>query len=243
VAGKPEQSAGSGEPANPRSKGAGPASPRVELHRHPERARYDRGTIDAILDEALICHLGVVVEGEPLVLPTGFGRVGDTLYLHGAASNRSLAAALDGVCITVTLVDGLVLARSAFGHSMNFRSVVVRGRARAVTDPGERRAALVAVVEHGIPGRWAEVREPSAKELDTTTVIAVDMTECSAKVRTGPPLDPTADRRLPVWAGEVPLRVVAGGPRPDPHLVEGIDLPPSVVQALRRFPGPTPTGA
>jgi len=221
----------------------GPASPRVQLHRHPERARYDRETVDAILDEALICHLGVVVDGEPLVLPTGFGRVGDTLYLHGAATNRSLAAALDGVCITVTHVDGLVLARSAFGHSMNFRSVVVRGRARAVTDPEERRAALMAVVEHGIPGRWAEVRQPSAKEIEITTVIAVDLAECSAKVRSGPPLDPVADHHLPVWAGEVPLRLVAGAPRPDPQLAEGIDLPPSVAEVRRRFPGPTPAGA
>jgi hypothetical protein len=222
---------------------AGPASPRVQLHRHPERARYDRETIDAILDEALICHLGVVIDGEPLVLPTGFGRVDDTLYLHGATTNRSLAAALDGVCITVTHVDGLVLARSAFGHSMNFRSVVVRGRARAVTDPEERRAALVAVVEHGIPGRWAEVRQPSAKEIESTTVIAVDLTECSAKVRTGPPLDPVSDHGLPVWAGEIPLRLVAGAPRPDPHLSEGIDEPPSVTEVLRRFPGPAPAGA
>jgi nitroimidazol reductase NimA-like FMN-containing flavoprotein (pyridoxamine 5'-phosphate oxidase superfamily) len=144
---------------------AGPASPRVQVRRHPERGRYDRETIDAILDEALICHLGVVIDGDPLVLPTGFGRIGDTLYLHGAATNRSLAAALDGVCITVTHVDGLVLARSAFGHSMNFRSVVVRGRARAVADLEERRAALVAVVEHGIPGRWAEVRHGPGRVL------------------------------------------------------------------------------
>jgi hypothetical protein len=156
--------------------------------------------------------------------------VDDTLYLHGAATNRSLAAALDGVCITVTHVDGLVLARSASGHSMNFRSVVVRGHARAVTDPEERRAALVAVVEHGIPGRWAEVRPPSAKEIESTTVVAVDLAECS-------------DRGLRVWAGEIPLRLVAGAPRPDPHLSEGIDEPASVTEVLRRFPGPAPAGA
>ena len=185
----------------------------------------------------------MVIDGEPLVLPTGFGRVDDTLYLHGAATNRSLAAALDGVCITVTHVDGLVLARSASGHSMNFRSVVVRGHARAVTDPEERRAALVAVVEHGIPGRWAEVRPPSAKEIESTTVVAVDLAECSAKVRTGPPLDPVSDRGLRVWAGEIPLRLVAGAPRPDPHLSEGIDEPASVTEVLRRFPGPAPAGA
>ena len=252
MSGEPERSGGGGGAAGPRSASAGsppprspsatPASPRVQLHRHPERARYDRETIDAILDEALICHLGVVVGGEPLVLPTGFGRVGDTLYLHGAAANGSLAAALEGVCITVTHVDGLVLARSAFSHSMNFRSVVVRGRARAVTDPEERLAGLRAVVEHFIPGRWAEVRQPSPKELQTTIVIAVDLAECSAKVRSGPPLDPASDRKLAVWAGEVPLRLVACPPRPASDLLEGIDSPPSVAAVLRRFPG-TSTGA
>ena len=147
--------------ATPRRPGeGGPASPRVEVRRHPDRARYDRATIDAILDAALICHLGVVVDGEPLVLPTGFGRLGDTLYLHGATANRSLAAALEGACVTVTHLDGLVMARSAFGHSMNYRSAVVRGRARAVTDPVEKRAGLRAVVEHALPGRWDEVRQP-----------------------------------------------------------------------------------
>ena len=221
-----------------RSAQAGPASPRVEVRRHPERARYDRATIDAILDGALICHLGVVVEGEPLVLPTGFGRVGETLYLHGAASNRSLAAALEGACVTVTHVDGLVMARSAFGHSMNYRSVVVRGRARAVTDPEERRAALRAVVEQAIPGRWDEVRPPTPRELETTAVIALDLAECSAKVRSGPPLDPASDRPPGVWAGVVPLQMVAGAPRPDPDLGEGIDEPPSVGRVRRRFPPP-----
>ena len=214
----------------------GPASPRVEVRRHSERARYDRATIDAILDEALICHLGVVVEGEPLVLPTGFGRIADTLYLHGAASNRSLAAALEGTCVTVTHLDGLVMARSASGHSMNYRSVVVRGRARAVTDPVERRAGLRAVVEHAIPGRWDEVRQPSPREMEATAVIALDLAECSAKVRSGPPLDPAADRPPGVWAGVVPLRMVAGAPLPDPDLGEGIDEAPSVSRVRRRFP-------
>ena len=191
--------------ATPRRSGeGGPASRRVEVRRHPDRARYDRATIDAILDEALICHLGVIVDGEPLVLPTGFGRLGDTLYLHGAAANRSLAAALEGACVTVTHVDGLVLARSAFGHSMNYRSVVVRGRARAVTDPVERRDGLRAVVEHALPGRWDEVRQPSPREMDATAVIALDLAECSAKVRTGPPLDPASD--LPRGSGRVRSR-------------------------------------
>ncbi len=218
---------------------AGPASARVEVHRHAERARYDRAAIDAILDEGLVCHLGVIVDGEPLVLPTAYGRVGGTLYLHGAAANRSLQAALEGACVTVTHLDGLVLARSAPGHSMNYRSVVVRGRARAVTDPDERREALRAVVEHLVPGRWEEVREPSARELESTQVVAVDLTECSAKVRTGPPLDPVSDRSLPPWAGEVPLRTMAGAPRPDPHLGAGIPEPPSVAAIGRRFPSHT----
>jgi nitroimidazol reductase NimA-like FMN-containing flavoprotein (pyridoxamine 5'-phosphate oxidase superfamily) len=215
---------------------AGPASPRVQVRRHADRARYDRATIHAILDAALICHVGVIVDGEPLVLPTGFGRDGDTLYLHGAAANRSLQAALQGVCVTVTHLDGLVLARSAFGHSMNYRSVVVRGRARPVTDPEERGRALRAVVEHLVPGRWAEVRQPSPKELEATAVIAVDLAECSAKVRTGPPLDPASDRALPVWAGEIPLRTVAEPPLPDVDLGAGIGQPPSVTAIRRRFP-------
>ncbi|MGA9112185.1 MAG: pyridoxamine 5'-phosphate oxidase family protein [Candidatus Dormiibacterota bacterium] len=219
-----------------RSGEGGPASPRVEVRRHAERARYDRATIDAILDEALICHLGVVVDGEPLVLPTGFGRLGDILYLHGAAANRSLAAALEGACVTVTHLDGLVLARSASGHSMNYRSVVVRGRARAVTDPVERRDGLRAVVEHALPGRWDEVRQPSPREMDATAVIALDLAECSAKVRSGPPLDPASDRPPGIWAGEVPLRMVAGAPRPDPDLGEGVVEAPSVGRMRRRFP-------
>ena len=229
-------------PTTRRSGENGPASPRVEVRRHPERARYDRATIDAILDEALICHLGVVVEGEPLVLPTGFGRVGDTLYLHGAAANRSLAAALEGACVTVTHLDGLVLARSASGHSMNYRSVVVRGRARAVTDPVERRDGLRAVVEHALPGRWDEVRQPSPREMDATAVIALDLAECSAKVRSGPPLDPASDRPPGIWAGEVPLRMVAGAPRPDPDLADGVDEAPSVSRVRRRFPAPPDDG-
>ena len=229
-----------GAPELPAANSA-PASPRVEVRRHPDRARYDRASIDAILDAALVCHVGVVVDGEPVVLPTGFGRAGDTLYLHGAAANRTLRAALEGVCVTVTHLDGLVLARSAFGHSMNYRSVVVRGRARAVTDPEERRNALRVVMDHLLPGRWDEVRQPSDKELETTAVIAVDLADCSAKVRSGPPLDPASDRRLPSWAGEVPLRLVAGTPLPDPALRPGIGESPSVAAVGRRFPGFPPS--
>ncbi len=221
---------------------AGPATPRVKIRRHAERARYDRATVDAILDSALVCHLGVVVDGEPLVLPTGFGRVGDTVYLHGAAGNASLHAALGGACLTVTHVDGLVLARSLNGHSMNFRSVVVRGRGRLVTDPQERLVAMRAIVEHAVPGRWDEARAPSERELAATAIVAIPLAEVSAKVRTGPPLDPESDRALPVWAGELPLRLVADAPRPDPGLAAGIAEPPSVAGLRRKFAPPAPAG-
>jgi nitroimidazol reductase NimA-like FMN-containing flavoprotein (pyridoxamine 5'-phosphate oxidase superfamily) len=221
----------------------GPATPRVRLRRHAERAHYDRATIDAILDSALVCHLGVVVDGEPLVLPTGFGRVGDTLYLHGAAANAGLRAALTGACLTVTHVDGLVMARSLNGHSMNFRSVVVRGRGRLVTDPQERLVALRSIVEHAVPGRWDEAREPSARELAATAIVAIPLAEVSAKVRTGPPQDPEDDRALPVWAGELPLRLVADAPMPDPGLAAGIPEPPSLAGLRRRFAPPAPAGS
>jgi nitroimidazol reductase NimA-like FMN-containing flavoprotein (pyridoxamine 5'-phosphate oxidase superfamily) len=218
--------------------GAGPVSARVRVRRHADRGRYDAATVEAILDAALICHVGVVEDGQPLVLPTGFGRAGRTLYLHGAVANRSLRLALEGVCVTVTLLDGLVLARSVFSHSMNYRSVVVRGRARPVTDPAEKLAALRAITEHLVPGRWAEVRTPSPTELAATAVIALDMEECSAKVRSGPPRDEAPDRSLPVWAGEVPLHLVAGSPRRDEHVSTGIAEPPSVAAARGRFAAP-----
>ncbi|HYA00532.1 MAG TPA: pyridoxamine 5'-phosphate oxidase family protein [Candidatus Binatia bacterium] len=211
------------------------ASARVRVRRHADRARYDTETIREILDGALICHIGVIVDGAPVVLPTGFGRIGDTLYLHGATSNSHLAAALHGVCITATHVDGLVLARSASGHSMNFRSAVVMGRGRPVTDPAEKRAALRAVVEHAIPGRWTETRQPSDQEIEGTAVVAVELTEASAKVRTGPPMDSASDQALPWWAGEVPLRLVAGAPLEDPQLAAGIPEPDSVAAFRRRF--------
>lgn len=213
-------------------------SPRVRVRRHADRARYDRRTIDAILDQALICHLGVVVDGEPMVLPTGFCRRGDVLYLHGAPANRSLRAALGGACVTVTHLDGLVLARSAMNHSMNYRSAVVVGRARLVEDADEKRAALIAVVEHLVPGRSAEVRGMSDGEMARTMVVALDLGECSAKVRAGPPVDDEADLILPVWAGVVPLRIVAGPTQPacgaDPDLPE----PASVAAIHARFPAP-----
>jgi nitroimidazol reductase NimA-like FMN-containing flavoprotein (pyridoxamine 5'-phosphate oxidase superfamily) len=194
-----------------------------------ERGVYDPATIEALLDEALICHVGVVVDGAPVVLPTVHARRDRTLYLHGARANAMLRAA-DGaeVCVTATLVDGLVLARSAFHHSVNYRSVVVRGRGRAVTDPAEQRSAMEAIVEHVAPGRSAETRAPSEAELRATLTLAVPLEEASAKVRTGPPIDEPEDHALPHWAGVLPLTVVAGAPRPDPDLPADRPVPPSV---------------
>jgi len=208
----------------------------MRVRRHPERARYDRAAVDAILDEAVICHVGVVADGEPLVLPTLFARAGDTLYLHGAVLNRSLRAALEGVCVTVSLVDGVVLARTGPNHSINYRSVVVRGRGRLVTDPDEKRRALEAVLDHAVPGRGAEVAPLTEGDLNSTAVVAIEIAEFSAKVRSGPPLDNAADLGSPVWAGEVPLRMVAGAAVPDPGVAPGTHPSASVAGLQRRFP-------
>jgi nitroimidazol reductase NimA-like FMN-containing flavoprotein (pyridoxamine 5'-phosphate oxidase superfamily) len=194
------------------------------VKRHPERGAYDRATIDSILDEALICHLGFVVEGRPFVIPTIHARDGDTLYVHGSPASRMLRAAKEGVdiCVTVTLLDGLVLARSVYNHSMNYRSVVVLGRAREVTDRDEKLRAMQRVVEHVVPGRWNDARRPSDGEIKGTTILALALDEASAKVRSGPPTDDDADLGLPVWAGVIPLGVEPGDPVPD----SGIDGPP-----------------
>ena len=203
--------------------------PRVRVHRRPDRGHYDRATIHAILDEALICHVGFVVDEQPYVIPTIHGRHGDRLFLHGSTASRMLRALSGGVrvCVTATLVDGLVLARSAFDHSMNYRSVVVLGAARMVED--ERRMdALRAISEHVMPGRWDEIRQPNEKELKQTTVLELPLETASAKVRTGPPKDDPADLSLPVWAGVVPLRLVVGEPVPDPALSDGVPVPEHV---------------
>src|SRR5213594_2781402 len=178
-------------------------TPRTRVRRLPNRASYDRTTIHAILDEGLVCHLGFVHDGQPFVLPTTYARVDDALYLHGSAASRMLRGLRDGipVCVTVTLLDGLVYARSAFHHSMNYRSVVILGTATEVREPAERLAALEAIVEHVVPGRWHEVRPPSAQELKATMVLRVPIAEASAKVRTGGPLDDADDMGLPCWAG------------------------------------------
>lgn len=208
---------------------------RTTVKRLPERGRYDRAVVDAILDEALTCHLGFVVDGQPFVIPTIHARLGATLYVHGSAASRMLRAAKAGppVCVTVTLVDGLVMARSAFHHSMNYRSVVVLGPAREVTDPEEKTAALRAVVEHVAAGRWDEVRWPNELELKATTVLALAIDEASAKVRAGGPKDDEEDYALDCWAGVIPLRLTAAAPVPDERLKTGVQ-PSPVVTGWRR---------
>src|SRR2546422_4830562 len=190
---------------------------RTTVRRLPPRGVYDRAAVFAILDEALVCHVGFARDGQPFVIPTIFARVEDRLYLHGSAASRMLGALAEGidVCVTVTLLDGLVLARSAFHHSMNYRSVVVLGVAAAVTDAAERLSALEAIVEHAAPGRWDQVRRPNDRELKATMVLRLPIVEASAKVRTGPPLGDGEDLGGPCWAGHVPLRLVALAPVPD----------------------------
>ena len=200
---------------------------RTTLKRLPARGFYDHELVFKILDEGFICHIGFNVDGRPVVIPTGYARVGEKLYVHGSQASRMLRTLKTGVdaCVTVTLVDGLVLARSAFHHSINYRSVVIFGKAKLVENVQEKLAALVAFSEHVVRGRWDDVREPTEQELKATTVLSLELTEVSAKVRTGPPLDDEEDYELPIWAGVVPLRVVAGEPIPDPRLPSGIAAP------------------
>jgi len=201
---------------------------RTRLRRLPERGAYDRDTVHAILDEGFICHVGFVADGHPQVIPTGYARVGETLYLHGSTGSRLGLRPGADVCVTVTLLDGIVLARSAFHHSMNYRSVVVLGRTRPVTDLGEKEAALNALVEHIVPGRGAMVRGPSRRELAATVVLALPLAEVSAKVRTGPAKDEEEDYELPIWAGLLPLGLAVGTPEPDPLLAEDLAVPAHV---------------
>jgi nitroimidazol reductase NimA-like FMN-containing flavoprotein (pyridoxamine 5'-phosphate oxidase superfamily) len=205
-------------------------SERARVRRAPARADYDRAMIDAILDEALVAHLGFAVDDQPYVIPTLHARIGDAVYVHGSAASRMVTMLGAGLpaCLTVTLLDGLVLARSAFNHSMNYRSVVVLGRARFVEGPDERAAALEAFTERLIPGRWDEVRPPSRQELKGTRVLALSLDEASAKLRAGGPVDDADDYERDTWAGVVPLRLTAGAPEPDPRLRDGIAVPPSV---------------
>ena len=204
-----------------------PQTARTTLKRLPYRGSYDRELIDQILDEGFVCHVGFVVDGQPFVIPTGYARVGGKLFIHGSQASRMLRTLGKGidVCLTVTLIDGLVLARSAFHHSMNYRSVVVFGRATAVDDPEEKIVALRALSEHMIPGRWDDVRQPNEREVQLTTVLSLSLHEASAKVRTGPPLDDEEDYELPIWAGIIPLRIVADPPRGDMRSPTNIDAP------------------
>ncbi|HEX3202421.1 MAG TPA: pyridoxamine 5'-phosphate oxidase family protein [Actinomycetes bacterium] len=211
---------------------------RTQVRRLPERGAYDRATVHAILDEGFICHVGFVVDGQPYVVPTGYARIGETIYLHGSTGSRlGLRPGMD-VCVTVTLLDGIVLARSAFHHSMNFRSVMAIGRTRPVTDPAQKDAALRALVDHIVPGRGAAVRGGDRRELAATAVLALPLDEVSAKVRTGPPIDDEPDYALPIWAGVLPLRQVADPPVADDRLDPALAVPAHVAGWRR----PTPNG-
>jgi hypothetical protein len=198
---------------------------RTRLRRLPERGVYDRQTVHAILDEGFICHVAFTVDGQPFALPTAYARVGDTLYLHGSSGSRIGLRPGMPVCITVTLLEGVVLARAAFHHSFNYRSVMVLGRTRLVTDPREKDEALGALVEHIVPGRGADVRPGDRRELAATAVLSVPLDEVSAKVRRGNAVDEEEDYGLPVWAGVLPLAVVPGAPVPDPRLDPAIPVP------------------
>jgi nitroimidazol reductase NimA-like FMN-containing flavoprotein (pyridoxamine 5'-phosphate oxidase superfamily) len=199
---------------------------RTGLRRHRERGRTDRDDLYAVLDAGLICHLGVIADGAPRVLPTGYGRVDDTLYLHGSSANLTMAAAAGGqVCVTVTHLDGLVYARSVFSHSMNYRSAMIYGTARLLTEPAERLEALRVITEHLTPGQWAYARLPTARELSATSVLALPLAEASVKIRDGGPSDEPEDYELDVWAGVVPVGTSFGKPEPDPALRPGIAAP------------------
>lgn len=215
-------------PRSPRTQRSDAPSQRVRVRRLPERGAYDRAAIDAILDAGLVCHLGFVTDGQPFVIPTLHARIGDELYVHGSAASRAIRAAGGALraCATVTLLDGIVLARSVFEHSVNYRSVVVLGDARAVDEPEEKLAALEAFTEKLLPGRWSEARQPTRRELRATGVVALPLDEASAKIRDGGPEDgDTPDAELDVWAGVIPLVVRALDPRPTDDLKPGVPVP------------------
>jgi nitroimidazol reductase NimA-like FMN-containing flavoprotein (pyridoxamine 5'-phosphate oxidase superfamily) len=208
---------------------------RTRLRRLPKRGNFDRDTIYSILDEALICHVGFVVNGQPYVIPTGYGRIGDQLYIHGSSASRmvrSLAEGID-VCVTITLIDGLVIARSAFHHSVNYRSVVILGKAELVTDAEEKNLALEAITNHFVPDRWADVRWPNELELKATSVLRLPIKEASAKIRTGDPIDDEEDYEMDVWAGILPLKLKPGTPTDDARLNDSIQ-PPDYITNYKR---------
>lgn len=212
-----------------------PPTERTRVVREPHRGAYDRETIYAILDQGLVCHVGFSVDGQPYVIPTMYARVGDAVYFHGSAASRMLRNLSSGVpaCLTVTLPDGLVLARSVFNHSMNYRSVVTLGQAMLVNDPDEKRAALHGFTEKILPGRWNEARQPNEKELKATSILRLPLTEASAKTRVGPPQDDEEDYALRVWAGVIPLQMVAGAPIRDERCDTTIPTPEYAVNYRR----------
>jgi uncharacterized protein len=218
----------SSEPSNPAP------TPRTRVVREPQRAVYERDTVDQILDEAFLCHVGFVLDGQPFVIPTAYGRDGDLLYIHGSSASRMLRNLDRGipVCVTVTLLDGLVFARSVFNHSMNYRSVVILGTATLVDDPAEKLAALRALSEHIIPSRWDDSRQPNEQELKATSVLRLSISEFSAKVRIGPPVDDDEDYLFPTWAGVIPLAMTAGAAIPDERSQQ--DLPAYLKDYSRR---------
>jgi len=209
---------------------------RTRVLRESQLAVYDRAAVYQILDEGFICHIGFSVDGQPFVIPTSYGRSGDVLYVHGSAASRMLRSLSEGLpaCITVTLVEGLVLARSLFNHSMNYRSVVVLGTASVVDDPVEKVKALHALSEHIMAGRWMDARQPNARELKATIVLRVPIQEFSAKVRTGPPVDDEEDYGFPVWAGVLPLNLVPGEPIADSRVTNRQFVPKYVTEYFRK---------
>lgn len=211
---------------------------RTQVRRLPSRGAYDSETIFRILDEGFLCHVGFVADGQPFVIPTGYARSGDTLYIHGSAASRMLRTLAGGVqvCVTVTLLDGLVLARSAFHHSMNYRSVVILGHAVPVEEREGKMKALELFTEHVVCGRWSDVRPPTDSELKATTVLALPLSEASAKIRTGPPKDDEEDYQLPIWAGVVPLSIVSSAPIHDPRLNPGLEPPSYAKKYSRQLP-------
>ena len=211
---------------------------RTTLHRLRERGQTDRAALHAVLDAGLVCHLGVVIDNSPVVLPTGYGRMQDTLYLHGSSANRSLTnAAGQEVCVTVTLIDGLICARAVFHNSMNYRSAVIYGIPRMVTDDAERLAAVHAITEQLVPGRWEHSRLPTRKEMAATAVLALSLEEASVKVRTGAPKDDEEDYDLDIWAGVLPAALTFGPAQPDPKLRDGIGMPEHIAELQWRARG------
>ncbi|GAA4234844.1 hypothetical protein FHR32_001014 [Streptosporangium album] len=209
-------------------------TPRTTLNRSKDRGRTDREDLYAVLDAGLVCHLGVVVDGSPRVVPTGYGRIDDTLYLHGSTGATSLRGTGE-ICVTVTHLDGIVLARSVFHHSLNYRSAMIYGRPRLVEEDGERLAGLRAITEQLAPGQWSAARPPSRKELAATAVLALSLAEASVKVRKGPPLDDEEDYALPVWAGVLPLHSSWGTPQTDPAMTVDLEIPEHIASRTITF--------